>query len=85
MWQADRKNQFKRNYKLLNPFIQRQVDDAIEVILSSKDPRKEGDHKTARHNCIHAYSLGRQYRILYDVIDSENLIVFINVGTHKIY
>jgi addiction module RelE/StbE family toxin len=83
MWIQHFENRFKRDYKNLSLGIQEKVKDAIEILVNSDNPRKFGLHKTARYNCIHAYEIGRQYRILYNVYDKDNIIEFLKVGLHN--
>lgn len=85
MWIPDREdNHFLKNYKKLSSILQQRTDEKIIELCYSEDPRKLGDHKTGRVKCLHACKLGRQYRILYDVIFKENTIKFLRVGTHDV-
>lgn len=83
MWIQHFENRFKKDYKNLTSGIQDKVKDAVEILANSDNPRKLGLHKTARYNCIHAYEIGRQYRILYNVYDKDNIIEFLKVGLHN--
>lgn len=86
MWNIDQEsNQFKRDYKHLSSELQKKMTDAIRDLAASQDPRKLGEHKTGPLSCLHAYEIGRQYRMLYDVMNEEHVIVLLRVGPHKIY
>ncbi len=85
MWNVLFDNRFKREYKKLDKSLQKKVNDVIKDLADSRDPRQLGLHKTARYNCIHAYEIGRRYRILYDIDNNNLTITFLSVGTHKIY
>ena len=86
MWNIDQEsNQFKRDYKHLSSDLQKKIMEAIHDLVASRDPRKLGEHKTGPLSCLHTYEIGRQYRILYDVVNEERVIVLLRVGLHKIY
>lgn len=83
LWDQQFENRFKKDYKNLSPLLQNKVKEALDILVNSENPRKFAVHKTARYNCIHAYEIGRQYRILFDVLDKTNTIQFLKVGTHS--
>ncbi|MGI0007904.1 MAG: type II toxin-antitoxin system RelE family toxin [Nitrosotalea sp.] len=78
-------NKFKRDYKHLSSDLQKKTRDAIRDLAASPDPRQLGDHKTGPLDCLHAYKLGRKYRILYDVCNEQHVVVLLRVGLHDIY
>lgn len=85
MWNVLFDNRFKREYKKLDKSLQKKINGIIKELAESKNPRQVGVHKTARYNCIHAYEIGKQYRILYDIDENSRTITFLSVGTHEIY
>lgn len=87
MWNIDIEgNQFRRDFRRLSSELQKKTDGAIMELESSEDPRKLGTHKKGPPiHCLHTYEMGNKYRLLYQVKVEENLIVFLRVGTHKIY
>lgn len=86
MWNICREsNQFKRDYKHLSSDLKKKTSDGITDLEVSQNPRKLGEHKTGPLSCLHTYEIGRQYRILYDVVNEEHLIVLLRVGLHNIY
>ena len=80
MWSVHPKNVFKRDYKHLSSLLQNKTYDVIDELAASQDPRKLGEHKTGPLSCLHSYEIGRQYRILYDVVNEEHVIVLLRVG-----
>jgi addiction module RelE/StbE family toxin len=82
VWAIERKNQFKRQYKHLHSEIQKRVNDALDALAAEQNPAKPELHKAGNIKCLHAYPVGRQYRILYDVDFKKREIVLIRVGTH---
>jgi addiction module RelE/StbE family toxin len=85
LWKILFDNRFKREYKKLDKSLQKRINDIIKELAASNNPRQLGVHKTARYNCIHAYEIGKQYRILYDIDENSKTVTFLSVGTHKIY
>lgn len=81
MWIPERTNQFKKQFKNLTPQLQNKVQDAIEALCISEKPTALGIYK--KHMEVYAYEIGSNYRIIYDVKITENIIVFIRVGDHK--
>lgn len=76
MWNIDQeRNQFKRDYKHLSSDLQKKSIEAIRDLAAIHDPRKLGEHKTGPLSCLHTYDIGRQYRILYDVVNEEHTLV----------
>jgi len=82
MWTFERKNQFKRQYKHLHSEIQKRVNDTLGILAVEQNPAKPEFHKMGNIKCLHAYPVGRQYRILYDVNFQKREIVLIRVSTH---
>ena len=53
--------------------------------MSSEDPRKLGYRKVGKWKGAYSYEIGKKIRILYRVRFKDKTIVFLDVGTHKIY
>ena len=81
MWIPERTNQFKKQFKNLNPQLQTKIQDAVTTLCGSEDPTLLGVYK--KHMKVYAYEIGSNYRIIYDVNFTEKIIVFIRVGDHK--
>ena len=82
MWNRRITNPFKRQYKHLDHKLQDIVDETIDKLASSADPRKLGDHKKGEIDCYWAYKIGNQYRILFDPDFETKTIILLRVGTH---
>ncbi|MGB9659601.1 MAG: type II toxin-antitoxin system mRNA interferase toxin, RelE/StbE family [Nitrososphaerales archaeon] len=61
------------------------VDEAIIQLIGSEDPRKLGYRKIGKWKGVYSYEIGRKIRILYRVRFKDRTIIFLDVGTHKIY
>ena len=81
MWIPEKTNQFKKQFKNLNPKLQTKVQDIITVLCYSENPTSLGIYK--KHMKVYAYEIGNNYRIIYEVNFTEKTIVFIRVGDHK--
>jgi addiction module RelE/StbE family toxin len=84
-WTPHFTNRYKREYKRLASKLQERVDDGLAELVQSEYPRRLGDHKIHNLDCIYAYDIGLQYRILYGVSDEQRAIVLYRVGPHSIY
>jgi len=76
---------FKSAYKKLGGDMRRRVDDAIESLLISRDPRKEGHMLHGEWEGCYSFEIGLKYRLIYRVNFKRKEIEFLAVGTHKIY
>jgi len=65
--------------------VRRRVERAIEMLLSSEDPRKEGHRLHGPWEGCYSYEVGVKYRLIYRVEVERKEIEFLAVGTHKIY
>jgi len=65
--------------------VSRRVETAIEMLLSSDDPRKEGHILHGSWEGCYSYEVGLKYRLIYRVKVERKEIEFLAVGTHKIY
>lgn len=81
MWAFSRKGKFKTQYKKLPEKIRNKVDEALIALANSEKPRLLGIYKQSME--VWAYELNDNYRILYNVKDSDKLIELFRVGDHK--
>jgi len=81
LWEIKRTNQFKKQYKKLNPEIQTKVDEAIKDLVLSENPGSLGEYK--KHMKVFAYELGKKLRVIYDLDFKSHTLGFIRVGYHK--
>ena len=61
------------------------VDEAMEQLLDSDDPRRLGLRKVARWEGAYSYEIVRQFRVLYSIKLEARTIIFLDVGTHGVY
>ncbi len=76
---------FRRGYRRLDKPVQKKVDLAIENLSAAEAPSELGHKLHGRWEGALSYETGRQHRIIYMVNFKEKSIVFLAVGTHKIY
>ena len=84
-WTAKFTGTFKRGYKRLSGEARRRVEIAIERMLTSQDPRKEGHTLHGPWKGCYSYEIGLKHRLIYRVEIEKKEIEFLAVGTHKIY
>ena len=84
-WTAKFTGTFKRAYKRLDGETRRRAESAIERLLTSRDPRKEGHMLHGQWRGCYSYEIGLKYRLIYRVDVESKEIEFLAVGTHKIY
>lgn len=65
--------------------MKQRVETAIETLLSSDDPGKEGHMLHGPWKGCYSYEIGLKYRLIYRVEFERKEIEFLAVGTHKIY
>jgi mRNA-degrading endonuclease RelE of RelBE toxin-antitoxin system len=85
VWEAELTNTFVRSYGRLSEGVRIRVDEAVEQLLDSPDPRRLGLRKAGRWKGAYSYEIGRQFRILYSFKFEARTIVFLDVGTHGVY
>lgn len=76
---------FRRGYQRLDKPVQEKVDLAIENPSAAEAPSELGHKLHGSWEGALSYEIGRQHRIVYMVDFKEKSIVFLAVGTHKIY
>ena len=81
MWEFDRKNKFKKQYKLLGSIRQERVKKALEQLGNSERPESLGVYKSPMK--IYAYELGQDDRIIFKVDYDRHTIELVRVGDHK--
>jgi addiction module RelE/StbE family toxin len=76
---------FKRGYKKLDRPTQQRADEATENLLTAGDPSKLGHRLHGRWEGTFSYPIGKQFRLIFQVDFEKKSVVFLAVGTHKIY
>jgi mRNA-degrading endonuclease YafQ of YafQ-DinJ toxin-antitoxin module len=61
------------------------VDEAIENLLTAEDPSKLGHRLHGRWKGTFSYGIGKQFSLIFQVDFEKRSVVFLAVGTHKIY
>lgn len=84
-WTAKFTGTFRRGYKRLSEKNKRRVETAIETLLTSDDPTKEGHMLHGAWKGCYSYEMGLKYRLIYRVKPEKREIELLAVGTHKIY
>ena len=84
-WAAKFTGAFKKAHKRLDEETRQRAENAIERLLVSKDPRKEGHMLHGQWKGCYSYEIGLRYRLIYRVDVERREIEFLAVGTHKIY
>lgn len=84
-WEAARTNTFRKSYKRLSPEITSRVDEALNQLLNSGDPRRLGLRKLGKWKGTYTYEIGKQFRVLYRVRFEDRTIELLDVGPHTIY
>ena len=81
MWIFERKNRFKKQFKRLDPNLQKKVETILRNFAISDDPSRLGVYKKSMR--VFAYELDKSNRLLYDVDFENKIILLIRVGDHK--
>ena len=84
-WTAKFTAAFKKGYGRLNEETKRRVETAIEKLLTSDNPTKEGHMLHGIWKGCYSYKVGLKYRLIYRVKPENKEIELLAVGTHKIY
>lgn len=82
-WQIRETEQVLRQFKKLGDQRKKQYREAIKTLANSDDPRKLGIFKRGKKYSAYYYELGRSFRLVYQVINEEMIILLLDVGDHK--
>lgn len=79
-------SKFAREYKKLPKEIKRIAEKAENVFRQNPFDRKLKTHKlTGRLRGFFSFSIGYQYRIIFDLAKNKTTAFFHSVGNHDIY
>jgi len=81
VWEFDRKNKFKKQFKLLGSIRQDRVKEALLQLADSERPESLGMYKQSMK--VYAYELGHDDRIIYKIDYDRHTIELVRVGDHK--
>jgi len=82
-WTVVPTTRFKQGYKEKIPKLREKVDDAIKLIVASKDPRCFGSRKYGTLNKCYAYDIDFRSRMLFAVDLVKKEIYLLRVCSHK--
>jgi mRNA-degrading endonuclease RelE of RelBE toxin-antitoxin system len=84
-WQIRETDQVLRQFKKLGERQRKQYREAVETLASSDDPRKLGTFKRGKKYAAYYYELDRSFRLVYQVIHDE-MVILLLIGDHeKVY
>ena len=81
MWVFERKSRFKKQFKKLDPALQKKVEVALRELIISENPSRLGEYKKSMR--VFAYNLDKSNRLLFDIDFENKTILLIRVGDHK--
>jgi addiction module RelE/StbE family toxin len=83
-WNLAYTKNFLRQFRKLEntPYFEK-VQQVIDELAKSQDPRKLGAFKRGSKYSGYYYELDRSYRLVYDIIDKELTVLMLDVGDHK--
>ncbi len=83
-WILSPSSNFMRQRKRYeNTPVNEKIRKAIRELQNSSDPRKLGTFKRGRKYAAYYYNLDQSFRLVYDVIEDELVILLLDVGDHK--
>jgi len=82
-WTIVRTSRFKQGYKEKTPELKEKVEEAIKLLVTSKDPRTLGSRKYGTLNKCYAYNIDFRNRLLFAVDFIKKEIYFLRVCSHK--
>lgn len=82
-WQIRETDEVLRQFKKLGDQQKKQYREAVKTLANSDDPRKLGTFKRGKKYVAYYYELGRSFRLIYQVINEEMVILLLDVGDHK--
>lgn len=80
-WEFDRKNKFKKQFKMLGSVRQERVKEALMQLADSERPESLGVYKQSLK--VYAYELGHDDRLIYTIDCDRHTIELLRVGDHK--
>jgi len=83
LWLTQQTKSFESSYKKLSSELKKQTDKAIINLAMSTNPTDLGKPKRGKFKGYFAYEIGRSYRLIYKVINPQQIILLVVVGDHK--
>lgn len=79
-------SKFTKSSKRLSERVKTKAKEKTEIFRNNPfDSRLETHQLHGKYKGFWAFSIDKNYRIMFDFGASMNEVVFINVGTHEIY
>ncbi len=82
-WQVRETDQVARQFKKLDDQQKKRYREAVKTLANSDDPRTLGTFKRGKRYAAYYYELDRSFRLVYQVINEEMIILLLAVGDHK--
>ena len=82
-WKIRETDRVIRQYIKLGDQQRKQYREAIKNLSASDDPRKLGTFKHGKRYSAFYYELDRSFRLVYQVMNAEMIILLLDVGDHK--
>jgi mRNA-degrading endonuclease RelE of RelBE toxin-antitoxin system len=82
-WQVRETDRVLRQFRKLGERQKKQYRVAIKNLAGSDDPRKLGIFKRGKKYSAYYYELDRSFRLVYQVVNEEMVILLLDVGDHK--
>lgn len=76
-------DQVLRQFKKLGDQQKKRYRKAIRTLAGSDDPRRLGTFKRGKKYAAYYYELGKSFRLVYQIINEEMVILLLDVGDHK--
>lgn len=82
-WRIVETEQVLRQFRKLGDHQKKQYREAVRALASSEDHRRLGTFKRGKKYSAYYYELGRSFRLVYQIINEETVILLLDVGDHK--
>lgn len=73
----------KQRKKYEHTTYNERIRQALRNLQGSSNPRKLGTFKHAAKYTAYYYELDKSFRLVYNVLDDESVILLLDVGDHK--
>jgi len=84
LWNTQKTKSFEKSYRKLSSVLKKQTDIAIINLATSVNPENMGNPKRGKFKGYFAYEISRSHRLIYKVINPQQIILLIIVGDHKL-
>lgn len=81
-WGIRKPDDWGKQIRALPPNVLKKFDTVASLLTDADNPRKHGVRKTTKYGYLFVAELDRSYRLVYDVLDAEHMILIYRVGNH---